>query len=82
MPFFKSTKDILKSPWEDELFNPNWMDSDKLVLPPSKEWDYSRELSIEDVDIWEVISEMSGPSGIYASWLPYAEFYIIVKNYI
>ena len=77
MPFFKSTKDILKSPWEDELFNPNWMDSDKLVLPPSKEWDYSRELSIEDVDIWEVLYQQGGGLAFYAAWMPYAEFYLI-----
>lgn len=76
MPVFKSTYNILKKPDEDEVFNPNWMDSDTLVLPPTKKWDYSREMTVEDVDIWEVIAE-SGSMGIYAAWCPYAEFYMI-----
>lgn len=79
MPIFKSTYNILKAPWEDEVFNPNWMDSNTIVLPPKKDWDYSRELQIEDVDIWEVIYETSGPNGLYASWSPYAEFYMLLR---
>jgi hypothetical protein len=77
MPFFKTTKNILTIRWEDELFDPNWMDSDKLVLPPKVDWDYSRELKIEDVDIWEVLYEQGGGLGFYAAWSPYAEFYMI-----
>lgn len=77
MPIFKSTYNILKITDEDELFDENWMDSNKLVLPPSKKWDYSRELQIEDIDIWEVIYERGGGVGIYAAWNPYAEFYMI-----
>lgn len=77
MAFFKSTKDVLLTPWEDEVFNPNWMDSNKIELPPKYDWDYSRELQIEDIDIWEVIVEHGGGFGIYAAWCPYAEFYMI-----
>ena len=77
MPFFKTTKNILTVRWEDELFDPNWMDSDSLVLPPKVDWDYSRELQIEDVDIWEVLYEQGGGLGFYAAWSPYAEFYMI-----
>lgn len=78
MPIFKSTYNILKKVDEDEVFDANWMDSDKLVLPPKIEWDYSREMQIEDVDIWEVVSEGYMNCGVYASWSPYAEFYMIV----
>lgn len=56
------------------------MDTPFLQLPDSDSWDYSRELNIEDIDLWEVIKEMSGPTGLYAAWLPYAEFYMIIKN--
>ena len=77
MPIFKSTYNILVTPWEDEVFDPNWMDSDKLVLPPTKPWDYSRPLQIEDVDIWEVIFEGGGGFGLYAAWSPFAEFYML-----
>jgi hypothetical protein len=81
MPIFKTTKDILKNPWEDELFNPNWMDSDKLQLPPKREWDYKRELYLEDVNIWEVLFHQGGGIGVYAAWDPYAEFYLITLPY-
>jgi hypothetical protein len=80
VPFFKSTYNILTAPWEDEVFDPNWMDSDKLVLPPNPSWDYAREMKIEDVDIWEVLYEQGGGTGVYAAWCPYAEFYMFRVN--
>jgi hypothetical protein len=78
MPRFKSTQNIFID--HNEVYEENWFDKPFLSLPPNPKWDNSRPLQVEDVDIWEVISEASGPSGIYASWLPYAEFYIIIKN--
>lgn len=81
MPQFKTTKDIFKTPWEDELYDENWMDSNTLILPPKKTWDYSRELKVEDVDIWEVLYYEGGGLGLYASWDPYAEFYLITLRY-
>lgn len=81
MPTFKSTYNILKKLDEDEVFNPNWMDSDTLILPPKTDWDYQREMQIEDVNIWEVIYEQGGRFGLYASWDPYAEFYMIVPGW-
>jgi hypothetical protein len=72
---FKSTHNIFTD--FAEIFDENWMDSDKLVLPPKKNWDYSRPLQIEDVSIWEVILEQGGGWGLYASWDPYAEFYLL-----
>lgn len=80
MPFFKTTQNILKTPWEDELWEENWMDSDKLVLPPNAEWHYERELQIQDVSVWEVLYQQGGGLGIYASWDPYAEFYLITQH--
>lgn len=77
MPFFKSTYNILKKPWEDEVFEENWMDTNVVYTPPTKAWDYKRPLKIEDIDIWEVIYEQGGGVGIYAAWEPYAEFYML-----
>lgn len=74
MPFFKTTANIIKD--NDEYFDPNWMDSDTLKLPPHQKWTYDREMQIEDVDLWEVVFE-SGSVGVYASWQPYAEFYMV-----
>ena len=81
MPIFKSTYNILKKSDEDEVFNPNWMDSDTLILPPKSDWDYQREMQIEDVNIWEVIVDRGGKWGLYASWDPYAEFYMILPGW-
>jgi uncharacterized membrane protein YbaN (DUF454 family) len=80
MPIFKSTFNILAKYDEDEVYNSNWLDSNSIYLPPKKEWDYQRELQIEDVDIWEVLYEGSNGIGIYASWSPYAEFYLVTKG--
>lgn len=80
MPLFKSTYNILTKYDEDEVFDPNWMDSDKLVLPPRADWDYKRELQVEDIDIWEVLYEATNGIGVYAAWLPYAEFYMITTG--
>lgn len=77
MPQFKTTNNILKIVDDDELFDPNWMDSDKLILPPKTNWDYARDLQIEDVNVWEVLYSQGGGLGVYASWDPYAEFYMI-----
>ena len=34
-------------------------------------------MQIEDVNLWEVIYEQGGAVGVYASWDPYAEFYMV-----
>lgn len=73
---FKSTRDIFKQ-WEDEIWNEDWLNSDVTIYPPRIEWDYSRPLNIEDVDIWEVLCAESGGRGVWAAWLPYAEFYLV-----
>ena len=73
MPFFKSNANIFKD--HGEYFESKWMDSHDLILPPTTEWTYDRELTIDDVDLWEVIHEEA--FGIYAAWSPHAEFYMI-----
>jgi hypothetical protein len=80
MPFFKSTHNIFTKPDEDEVFNPNWFDTPFLQLPPSKPWDYKREMVLEDVDIWEQIYYQGGGLALYAAWSPFAEFYLITHH--
>ena len=80
MPFFKTTYNILKAPDKDELHDASWLKADVLTFPPRREWDYSRELTIEDVDIWEQIYCSPGYLQVYASWSPYAEFYMIIEG--
>ena len=79
---FKTTYNILKKSDEDELQSLENLNLTGVFIPPTTEWDYSREMVIEDVDIWEVLYEASGGIGVYASWLPYAEFYMITTGWI
>jgi hypothetical protein len=83
MPFFKTNKNIFLDTQSDELYHPNLYDSDTVILPPGgpddpqAQWDYKRTMTIDDVDIWEQIYWEGGGLGVYAAWLPYAEFYMI-----
>ena len=77
VPTFKKTEHILTG--YGEYFDPNWLDSDQVVLPPKIDWDYQRELRIEDVYLWELITE-PWEYGVYAAWDPYAEFFILRKE--
>ena len=49
--------------------------------PPIIEWTGDRPMRVEDVDLWEVITETSGPIGVYASYQPYAEYFIVTQNW-
>lgn len=50
-------------------------------IPPSPKWHGNKPITIEDVDIWEVITEMSGPIGVYAAWCPMDELYIVTNKF-
>lgn len=78
---YKSTYNILTRPDEDEVFESKWMEYPWIEDPPTKDWDYKREMKIEDVDIWEVLAEGSGGVGVYAAWTPYAEFYMVTTGW-
>ena len=80
MPFFKSTYNILKIVDEDELWEDRRVEVDRQWIPPTVDWDYQREMKIEDVDIWEVIVEGSNGLGVYAAHTPYAEFYMVTTG--
>lgn len=75
MPRFKSNANLFVH--LDEYYDRNWNQSDSLNVPPTQKWTYDREMQIEDVDLWEVIYEEGGGKGVYASYMPYAEFYLI-----
>jgi hypothetical protein len=79
MPRWKTTENIFKNGLE--FFNEDWMNYQTIQYPKTKIWDNKRAMSIEDVDIWEIIVEKSGGVGVYAAWLPYAEYYIVIKNF-
>lgn len=83
MPRWKETKQILALKHDGEVFDENWMNYDRIwqYAPPNPEWTGDRPMRVEDVDIWEVITEMSGPIGVYAAWCPYGELYIVTNGW-
>jgi hypothetical protein len=77
MPIFKKTQEILANPWSTHDVT---VGSNPSLLPPRLEWNHSKDLKFSDIVLWEQIYYQPGNIGIYASWDPYAEFYIIVYN--
>lgn len=83
MPRWKTTQNLLGVHHDGEYFDENWMNYDKLsqYAPKIIPWDGSRPIRFEDVDIWEVISEWTGLCGVYAAYMPYAEYYIVMNHW-
>lgn len=81
MPRWKTTQNLLNLKHDGEHFDENWMDRNTLYTPPNPPWNAERPIRFEDVDLWEVITEMSGPVGVYAAWCPYAEYYVVMKHW-
>ena len=75
MPRFKRNEDLLRG---TEYFESKFMNIDE--LPPTIPWNGSKEPHIEDIDIWEILGEQSGPSGIFAPWLPYIDKFLVIKQ--
>lgn len=66
---FKSTYEIINQPWKD------YADTSVSKRPPS--WHNKKEISIDDVVVWEQIYHQPGNIGIYVAWSPFEEFYLI-----
>ena len=79
MPRWKSTKNIFID--GGEVFDENWMNHSTVQAPPSVPWPGDVPIRFDLVDIWEVIAEQSGGIGVYAAWSPYAEYYIVIKDF-
>jgi hypothetical protein len=58
------------------------MNYDKVsqYAPPIIKWNSKRDIRFEEIDLWEVITEMTGPIGVYAAYMPYAEYYIVTNR--
>ena len=76
MAIFKTNKDIFSGFGEESLLS-SYLDSNIVQYPPTREWTNERPLEIEDIDVWEVLYETSGGTGLYIAWSPYAEFYMV-----
>ena len=83
MPRWKTTENILHLSKDGEYFDENWMNYDRIwqYAPKEVPWDGDRPIRFEDVDLWEVITEVSGPIGVYAAYMPYAEYYVVTNRW-
>lgn len=71
MTLFKLTNEILTCRWD-------YAASRYIAAPLTEDWHDERKITIDDVNIWEVIYSQPGNIGIYSAYCPYAEFYIII----
>jgi len=76
MTIFKTTSEILDTPWEFQYPDPVIPN----IVPDKIEWHGIRDMKLEDVEIWEQIYYQGGNIGIYAAWKPYGELYMITYN--
>lgn len=83
MPRWKTTENILIPNKDGEHFEEDWMNYNSIYqyLPPHPLWVENRLIRLEDVDLWEVIVEWSGLSGVYAAWCPYAQYFIVTDRW-
>jgi hypothetical protein len=75
---FKSTYQILNNPWKEDVPN---IDPFPAVCPPSRPWKENRSIELDDVNLWEQIYYEPGIIGVYASWDPKEEFYLVTYNF-
>jgi hypothetical protein len=80
---WKTTEQIINLHKDGEVFDENWMNYDSIFdyMPEPIPWNEARAPRIDEIDIWEVITEVSGPVGVYAAYQPYAELYIVTRNW-
>lgn len=71
---FKTTQEILNNPWDCQQRETT------VHLPPKILWDREKEVTIDDVELWEQIYYQPGNVGIYAAWTPFVELYIFVYD--
>lgn len=76
MTIFKTFQEILDTPWEEQDADPTI----PRIVPDTVQWHGIRDMTIDDVEIWEQIHYQGGNVGIYAAWKPFGELYMIVYN--
>ncbi len=66
-----TTEQILSSSWNEDK-------NEVFPLRTPARWLESTSLELDDIKLWEEIFYQPGLIGVYVSWEPYEEFYIIV----
>jgi hypothetical protein len=75
MPIFKNTLDILTNPWSYEFSCEN-----SRTPPKTNDWNMERNITVDDVILWEQLYYEPGNIGVYVAYRPYADCYLITYN--
>ena len=83
MPRWKVTEQLLNLSKDGEVFDENWMNYNSIFqyMPTPVPWSETRPPRVDEINIWEVIVEMTGPLGVYAAWQPHAELYVVTHRW-
>jgi len=79
--YFKTTSQIIDLKEYSNFIEIDFNNEDfikKIIDPPF--WRKNKNMSIYDVFLWEIIIETNDMNGIYASYVPYNEYYIVTNN--
>lgn len=77
MTAYKSTNHILANPYEKM---PDDLDPNFYYPTTDCDWDYSQEVTIRDIKMWQQLFYQPGGVGIYVAHNPKIEFYMITYN--
>mgnify|MGYP001187763548 CR=1 FL=1 len=77
MNVLRTLDSIINNVWGDELGGKYELNTGSPIAS-YEEWDYTKSVDISKVKIWEQLYHEPGNIGLFASWNPYIECYIIV----
>jgi len=75
---FKTTEHIKNNPFEKKIYNYTHFNYNRQC---SVDDNSTNMIDIADVELWEEIYYFPGYIGIYASYKPYTEIYLVTFNY-
>jgi hypothetical protein len=77
MNILRTFDSIIENVWGDKDSG-NCITNTSSPVPLYEEWDYNKKVDILDIKIWEQLYHDPGNLGLFASWSPYIEYYILI----
>ena len=77
MNILRSLQSIKNNIWGEPL-DGDFIPNTSSPVPSYDDWDYSQCVDIKDIKLWEQLYHDPGNIGLFVSWKPYIECYILV----
>lgn len=77
MNVLRTLDSIIDNMWGDDL-NGEYVLNTSSPIALYEEWNYNNPIDINKIKIWEQLYHDPGNVGLFASWSPYIECYILV----